>query len=200
MHKKLIALGAVAAVLAPIGVHIRNVAWADSSLLAAIFPVFGLLAFTLLWLHSISGVFEERLRKMFDFDAFVRWTALAILASIILHPLLLLFLIQFKVGLLFQGHSAPIWLGVIGLVLLLTYDIGKMLKGHAFFARNWNAILIISNTGFILTFFHSLLLGSDLQAGLLRWLWIFYGVTAILAIIYTYAIRPLKLIRKDYQP
>jgi hypothetical protein len=190
MNKKLIMLGATLAVIVPILAHIRNVPWGESSLLASIFPIFGLLAFTLLWLHSISGVFEERLREIFDFDSFVRWTALAIFMSILLHPILLLFTIKFNVGLLFSGDSTPIILGIIGLALLLTYDIGKMLKKYEFFSKNWTAILIVSNIGFIFTFFHSIKIGSDLQTGFMRWLWIFYGVTAIISIFYTYAIKP----------
>jgi hypothetical protein len=197
MTKKLIILGAVLAVALPILVHIRNVAWENFSLIPAIFPIFGLLAFTLLWLHSISGVFEEKLREMFDFDAFVRWTALTILVSILLHPLLLLIMAQFNVLAIFAPgeHQFALLLGLFGLILLLTYDIGKMLKKHEFFSKNWTAILIISNIGFILTFFHSLMLGSDLQTQPMRGLWIFYGVTAILAITYTYAIKPF--LRRD---
>ena len=194
MTKKLIVLGAVLAVVTPILVHIKNVDWANSSLLAGIFPIFGLLAFTLLWLHSISGVFEEWLRERFNFDAFVSATALTILVSMLLHPLLLLPMIDFNILGLWAGGTG-IRLGIIGLLLLLTYDIGKMLKRRHFFSKNWTAILIISNIGFILTFFHSLMLGSDLQSGFMRGLWIFYGVTAILAIIYTYAIKPFRAMK-----
>jgi hypothetical protein len=188
MTKKLIVAGAVLAVIVPIWVHIRNVAWGESSLIAALFPIFGLLAFTLLWLHSISGVFEEWLRERFNFDAFVHYTALTILISMLLHPLLLLMILDFNIAGIWAGGTG-IRLGIIGLFLLLTYDIGKALKKYHFFSRNWNAILIVSNIGFILTFFHSLKIGSDLQSGFMRGLWIFYGVTAILAIIYTYGIK-----------
>jgi hypothetical protein len=51
--------------------------------------------------------------------------------------------------------------------------------------------LIISNIGFILTFFHSLNLGADLAVDPLKTIWIIYGVTAMLAIAYTYAFKPL---------
>lgn len=209
MNKKLVILGAIVAVVTPIWVHIRNVIGGESLptgtadfLMAAIFPIFGLLAFTLLWLHAISGAFEEWLREQFNpprlveasrgeagFDAFVHWSALVILVSIILHPLLLLIIIKFKVGLLFSGDPTAIVLGIIGLSLLLTYDIGKMLNRYQFFSKNWSNILIISNIGFILTFFHSLKIGSDLQNGWMRPLWIFYGITAIIAIFYTYGIK-----------
>ena len=189
MSKTLIILGATAAVLVPILAHIRNVSWGESSLMANLFPMFGLLAASLLWLHAISGVFEEWLRERFDFDAFVHWTALAILVSIILHPLLLLIIIKFDFSIVFS--STPMILGVIAFLLLITYDVGKLLRRkYDIFARNWRKILVISNIGFLLTFIHALELGSDLQSGFMRWLWIFYGITATLAIIYTYGIKP----------
>lgn len=189
MSKLLVIIGASLAVALPIFFHFRNVSWGESSLLLILFPAFGLLAFTLLWLHSISGVFEEWLRQRFDFDAFVHWTAIIILVSMLLHPLLLLILVDFQILAIFEGHTLAMSLGLMGLILLLTYDIGKALKKYEFFSRNWNKILVVSNIGFLLTFFHSLMIGSDLQSGFLRYLWIFYGVTAIAAIIYTYGFK-----------
>ena len=176
-------------VLTPIILRIMNTLWSEGSLLANIFPLFGLLAFTLLWLHAISGVFEEWLRKQIDFDFFVRWSSLVIFFSIILHPLLLLILVKFNFLAIYKGAPLAIALGVVGLLLLLTYDIGKALQKHDFFIRNWRGILIVSSIGTILIFFHSLTLGSDLQSGFLRGLWIFYGTTAVLATIYTYGLK-----------
>jgi hypothetical protein len=189
MSKQLVIIGATLAVILPIFAHIRNVSWGDSSLVISLFPIFGLLAFTLLWLHAMSGVFEEWLRERFNFDAFVHWTALIILVSMLLHVFMLLTLIKFDLPSLFEHSPVAMTLGLIGFILLLTYDIGKLFKKREFFSRNWNSILIISTIGFILIFFHSLMIGSDLQSGWLRWLWIFYGVTAILATIYTYGIK-----------
>lgn len=188
MIKKLIMLGSATAVLVPILAYIRNVDWAASSLPQALFPVFGLLAFMLLWLHSISGVLEDWLRERFDLDSFIHWTALIILVSMLLHVSIILMLAKFNIPMLLSGGWS-IWLGLLGLILLLTYDIGKPLRKSGFFARNWNKILIISNVGFVLIFFHSLKIGSDLQTGFMRRLWMFYGVTAILALIYTYGYK-----------
>jgi len=192
MTKQLVLIGATLAVIVPIFVHIQNVSWSSSSLIVNIFPIFGLLAFTLLWLHAISGAFWEWLCSHFGVETmeeFIGWTALAIFISIVLHPLLLLFLVKFDLPSLISHSPVPIYLGIFGLLLLLTYDIGKVLKKYKILLNNWNSILIISNIGFILTFFHSLLIGSDLQIGFLRNLWIFYGVSAILAITYTYGVK-----------
>lgn len=180
------------AVLYPVAIYIRGAEWAwNSTLLVELFPVFGFLAFGLLWLHAISGVFEPWLRQHIDFDSYVNSTASLILISLILHPLLLLIALKFDFGSLwFSTNSFYIRLAVIAWLLLITYDIAKPLKKrYGFFARHWNKILLISTIGFLLTFFHSLGIGDDLQQGPLRIVWIGYGVTAILATIYTYGIK-----------
>ncbi len=179
------------AVLYPLSVRIRSLDWVfDSTLIPNLFPLFGLAAFSILWLHAISGVFEPWLRIHFNFDRFVGITSILVLISIIAHPLLALATYDFSFGNLFQNYETKyIWFAIIGWFLLITYDIGKILIKHDFFARNWNKILIISTVGFLLTFFHSLQIGSDLQSGPLRIIWIFYDITAILATIYTYGIK-----------
>jgi hypothetical protein len=187
--KWIIILGASLAVLYPISVRIFNNPWQEGSVIANLFPIFGLLAATLLWLHAMSGAFEEWLKERFDFDFFVHWTSLVIFASIILHPLLLLILIRFDIPGLFSANPYAISLGFVTLLLLLTYDVGKLLKKREFFSKNWNKILIISNIGFLLSFLHALNIGSSLQSGFMRGLWIFYGITATLAIIYTYGVK-----------
>lgn len=188
-------IGSYLAVGYPLWVRYAEISWSLDldSILYNLFPGFGLLAFSLLWLHSISGVFEPWLRNNFNFDRFVYQTAILIFISIIAHPLLLLMLIDFKFEQLFSSASVfYIRLGLIGWLLLITYDIGKILKRkYEFFVHHWHNILLISTIGFLVTFFHSLWIGSDLQAGPLRLIWIFYGVTAILATIYTYGYKRL---------
>ena len=190
--KYLVIVLAYLAVLYPVWMRLKELTWSLNfdSILINLFPAFGLTAFSILWLHSMSGVFEPWLRKNFNFYKFVHNTALIILLCIILHPLSLFLLLDFKLGdLLFGSHVLYIRLGIIGWLLLITYDIGKALKKYNFFVRNWRKVLLVSTIGFLFTFFHSLNLGSDLQSGPLRVVWIFYGTTAILATIYTYIIK-----------
>ncbi len=189
-HYGIIVFGYLA-VLYPLWMRIQTLQWAsDATLLPNVFPLFGIGAFALLWLHVISGVFEPWLRKHINFDAFVHRSSVLILICIILHPVLLLATFDFNIKSIALAYNITyIRLGAIGWMLLITYDIGKALKKYHFFTKHWNKILIISNIGFLLTFFHSLHLGTDLQAGPLKILWIFYGITATLAIVYTYGIK-----------
>ncbi|OGZ65989.1 MAG: hypothetical protein A3C50_03125 [Candidatus Staskawiczbacteria bacterium RIFCSPHIGHO2_02_FULL_43_16] len=187
----IIVAGACLAVAYPLWVRASSLIWAlDATLPQNLFPLFGLAAASLLWLHAISGAFEPWLRANFDFDAFVQRTATLILICLIAHPLLLLISLGFRIWDLYAIYDITyIYLGVVVWLLLISYDIFKPFKKSGFFARNWNAVLIISNIGFLLTFLHSLALGSDLQTNPLRFVWIFYGITATLAIIYTYGMR-----------
>ena len=189
--KSLLVLFSLLAVGYPLWVRSSHTIWVlDSTFLANLFPFFGLLAFSLLWLHAISGVFESWLREQINFDRFVRATSIIILISIILHPLLLLIMMGPAFTQIIYGGKF-VWLGIIGWLLLITYDIGKLLNKYDFFVRHWPKILVISTLGFLLTFFHSLNLGHDLAKDPLRSIWIFYGVTAIIATIYTYGIKKL---------
>lgn len=179
------------AVLYPLATVISARKWAlDDTLVYNLFPIFGVLSFTILWLHVISGVFEEGLRKLINFDLYVRRTAWIIFASIIMHPLLALFTFDFSLWNIIDVYGRwPIVLAVTAWLLLITYDIGRLLHEKDFFARHWRKVLFISTVGIIFSFFHSIWIGGDLQEGPLRILWIFYGVTAILATIYNFGIK-----------
>lgn len=186
-----IAIIACLAILYPLWERFRTIGWSmDGSLIYNLFPTFGMIAFILLWLHSMVALFEGWLGKYFDLKYFINITSSIILISIIAHPLLLLISIDFKFkSLLSSEYAIYIKFGVIAWLLLITYDIGKALKRFDFFVRHWKKILLISMIGFGFAFFHSLFLGSDLQSGPLRILWIFYGATGILSTIYVYGIR-----------
>jgi hypothetical protein len=167
----------------------------DDGLLLTLFPYLGLIAFVLMWLHVVGSVFQTWLERHINFQAFTDYSSIIVLICIVLHPLLLfLHLGLNRLGDVFlYGPALYIWLGIIAWCTLIIYDIGKLAKFLArsqFFYRHWNKILLISTIGFLIAFFHSLGLGSDLQSfGPLRLLWIFYGITGILATIYTYGIK-----------
>lgn len=180
-------------VLCPLWIRYEYISWTPNinSILQNIFPGLGLLAFSMLWLHCIAGALEPWLRKYIDFDKYVHGTSAIILTCIILHPLLLLVILGFDIVQLWS-FGKYVRIGMIGWLLLITYDIGRALKGrYNFFVRNWTSILFISMVGFLFTFFHSINLGTDLQSGVLRNIWIFYGITAIISVIYTYGIKKL---------
>jgi len=158
-----------------------------------LFPLFGLIAFSTMWLHIIGGAFRSQLSKYIDFENFVFVSSLIVLVSLILHPLLLFVAIQTNGGNVFDyvqsGNEYLIWLAVTAWIIFITYDILKMLKNKGIFAKRWELIKFISTLAFFLTLIHSLGIGRDLQSGTLRSVWIFYGVSAALATFYSYVWR-----------
>jgi hypothetical protein len=177
----------------PLFVRVGNTNWEQGDMAAKLFPLFGLAAFALLWLHVVGAGLQWWLKKYVDFEGFVHRTSPLILTLILLHPLLLFITFGFSVkGILLSYGLLYILLAVIGWLLLLTYDIGRAFKAREFFIRHWNKVLILSTIGFFLTFFHSLGIGGDLQHGPLRFVWIFYGVTAFASAFYAYVIKPLS--------
>jgi hypothetical protein len=147
----------------------------------------------MLWLHIVGAGLEGWLRKHVDFEAFVERTSYLIFILMLLHPILALVTYDFDIYVL--GGEYGVWfvrLGVVGLALLLVYDVGRALRNKAFFIRHWQKVLIVSTIGFFVIFYHSLSIGSDLQSGFLRILWIFYGVSAALSFIYAYFIKGYK--------
>ena len=61
----------------------------DETLALNLFPAFGLLAFTIMWLHVVGGALRSWLEKHIDFGKFVSKSSVAVLVLIILHPLFL---------------------------------------------------------------------------------------------------------------
>jgi len=163
----------------------------DETLLLNLSPVLGLAAFSIMWLHVVGGALRGWLEKYFNFERLATNSSIAVLFLIILHPLLFFIGIGLdRIGDTFIYYEPIyIWLAIIGWFVLVGYDVAKRFKNRDFFARHWNSVKFISTLGFFLVFFHSLGLGSDLQAGPLRYVWIFYGITAAAATIYTYGIK-----------
>jgi len=180
------------AVLYPVWVWYTGVRLTfDAAVILDIFPVLGLLAFALMWLHIVGGALRPWLEQYIDFSRFVTSSSVLVLILLILHPLLLLIgLGPSNWGKFFSSTPALfIWLAVVGWVVLVGYDVVKRFKHRDFFVHHWEVVKFVSTLGFFLVLFHSLGLGRDLQTGLLRTVWIFYGISAALAASYTYGIK-----------
>ncbi len=156
-----------------------------------LFPAFGLVAFSIMWLHIVGGALRVWLEKYFNFERFVDISSIAVLLFIILHPLSLLIAVGIRnFGLIFEYNNPKyIWLAIIAWFILVGYDVLKRFRKHAFFARHWDTVKLISTIGFFFVFFHSFGIGTDLQSGVLRYVWIFYGISAAVAAIYTYGVK-----------
>lgn len=169
-------------------------AWADlrswdfSSLnVFALFPLLGLLAWSIMWTHyALGGV---RLVHPFERNhLYSRISAAVVLACLLLHPGLLAWG-QFDVrGLLppdsFYSYVAPslkgaVLLGGISLLIFISFDIFDYFKQRDGVRRNWKWISLSQMLAMTLIFTHSLLLGSNLQSGWFQVWWVLLGVLLI---------------------
>jgi hypothetical protein len=156
---------------------------ADQTLLLSLFPAFGLIAFTVMYLHILGRPFKHILNQYGPFDLFERIASYVVLVGILLHPVLRN--AYFLINDLTLWPTLPVALGMIGFLMLITYDLGKFFIRNPWVKQHWWMIDVVSTLGFYVIWAHSLLLGSDLQLGFLRTLWIFYGVSALIASAYT---------------
>lgn len=158
-----------------------------------LFPLLGLLAFTLMWSHYVSGA----LRLYFDIPelAIKRYfnvTSWAVLLLILLHPGLLWYkLWDDGFGLppgsylsVFTGQASRIALlmGTVSLIVFLLFELRR--RYHQ--ARWWRFVEYANIVAMFAIFYHALTLGGEVSLGWFRALWFCYGVWLAIAIGYTY--------------
>ncbi len=169
--------------------------WSFSNVTAlTIFPLFGLIAFSLMWVHYVSGFIRDTWFPGASTKKSFTITSIAVLALILLHPALLI------AQLYRQGSGLPpesysdyvssanvmfVTLGVIGLAGLLTFE------SKRFFGKKdwWKYIATISDVSILLIVIHSLQIGQHLQSGWFRYVFYFYVVTLIACIVRIYVIK-----------
>jgi hypothetical protein len=188
------------ATAAPVVAWGQTYSWEFSHRTASeLFPLFGLLAYSLMWQQVfVLNVFRNlspNFRKWFGVIA-----GLAIFICILLHPLLLA-RAQFELTDKLPPESwykyvsgkyrEYITLGVIAWLTFLAYDVARLVKNTTWYPRYSWIIRYSGHAAFFLIFIHSTQLGSHLQSGIFRALWMFFAASA-LVIISREAYRDIK--------
>ncbi len=157
-----------------------------------LFPVFGLLAFSIMWLQMAALALGPWLKR-YDIptDDFFAWSGLAFLLFILLHPLVLaLAQWQIKAGLppqslyAYEPSELQIFItyGLLAWIVFLVTEVALRLKDIPIVQRSLAVLQYINYIAFYLVFWHSLHLGSHVQAGYLHWIWWGYALTHLLFI------------------
>lgn len=163
-----------------------------------IFPLFGLIAFSLMWSHFIAAALrvyskldKSVLKQYFDI------TSLVVLGSILLHPGLLAWQLWrdglglppgSEINYVASSMGIYIIIAMISLSVFLVYELRRVYGDKPW----WKYVSFASDGAMFLILLHSLKLGSQLQFGWMRLLWQFYGVTLFVAVAYMYS-EKLKL-------
>ncbi len=159
------------------------------------FPLFGLLAFSLMWTHYIMGALRRYsgqdktvLKKYFRVTSFV------VLLALILHPAILAWQL-WRAGLGLPPGSYRQYIGpaLYGAILLgaAAWLAFMAFEFHRWWGKRpwWRFVQYASDVAMVAVFLHGLRLGGELQSGWFVGVWWFYGLTLLLAIIYGYQAR-----------
>ncbi len=167
-----------------------------------LFPVFGLVAFSVMWSHYMADFLHKTLLKHADLDLYFKVTSFVVLLAILLHPGLLAYQ-RFRDGFglplgSLTGYVVPSirWIVLLGTVSFLAFMAFEL---HRWFGEKswWKYVLYANDAAMIAIFYHGLRLGSQLHGNWYQVIWYFYGLTLIGVIIFKYY---QAFLRKKFHP
>lgn len=155
-----------------------------------VFPPLGLVAFGLMWTHFVMGALRrysgavKRAR-----DTYMTVSMGVVLALIILHPgLLWLGLYLDGLGLppisyltVYQSQLLAVLLGTLGLTIFLAFELKRWFGRKSW----WRFVEWAQIVGMTAIFFHAIELGGELREDWFAVVWWLYGISLLVAIIYT---------------
>src|SRR3989344_2569858 len=159
-----------------------------------IFPLFGLLAFSLIWSMYVVGYFRRHLNISSEhLNRYYKTFRFLVVAVILLHPGLLWWqLWRDGFGLppesYLQHYVAPalrwvVLLGSVSWFVFLAYDLGQRFRSRPW----WKYLESAGDAAVVVVYYHGLRLGGNLQHGWFRWVWYFYGVILLLILLDIYS-------------
>ena len=163
-----------------------------------LFPLFGLLAFSLMWAHYIASAMRQHVKfEPKVLAGYFESTSLMVLLLILLHPGLFAWqLWRDGLGLppgseLQYVEPTARWAIVVGftsLTIFLLYEFRRFYHKKI----RWHYVEVITDIAIVMIYFHALRLGSTLMEGWFRWVWYAYGLTLVAALVYSYSQKAKK--------
>jgi len=181
-------------VVLPLYIWGNQLSWSLDAISAlTVFPLLGLVAFSIMWWHFLLGFVKDIEPSFEKIKALHKTSSILVFLLIILHPILLS---AYSLANNLPGPPAAYYnyvvsskavfvtYGILALTIFLLYDVAHWLKTKPWVEKNWLIIDAIDDVAFMAIFFHSMAIGQHLQSGWFRYVWIFYGVSAIIFIGY----------------
>jgi hypothetical protein len=159
-----------------------------------LFPLLGILAFSLMWAHYVVAVARELLGvDAKSLGSYFQYTGYGVLVLICLHPGLLI-LQRFRDGYglppgSYESYVAP-GLGWITLLCTVSLFVFIAYEFHRKFGKRswWHYVQEAGDIAMLAIFYHGLRLGGQLSSGSwFRTVWIFYGLVLIAVLLRSYA-------------
>ncbi|OGL35085.1 hypothetical protein A3F65_01970 [Candidatus Saccharibacteria bacterium RIFCSPHIGHO2_12_FULL_47_16b] len=163
-----------------------------------LFPLFGLLAFSLMWSIYIVGRARHYLKPPAKkLSNYYKYLSVTVLVLILAHPGLLVWqLWRDGFGLpptSYKNYVGPaaVWAVIVSSIawfIFLAYELRRIYRDRPW----WKYMEIAGDLAIVGIFLHSLRLGTNLQAGWFRIVWITYGLILAVALfdIYRSKLRP----------
>ncbi len=163
-----------------------------------LFPLFGLLAFSLMWTHYVVGAARRLVGVDYvplkQYFAVTGWGAIIF---ILLHPHILIYQLWRDGAGLPPGSSVnyvgpamkwAVMLGTFSLLLFLAFETKRW-----FSKKGWWPIIEYGNVvAMFAIIVHSLALGSNLQTGWFRVVWMMYAIILVVSVGYIYYLKVLE--------
>jgi hypothetical protein len=156
-----------------------------------VFPIFGLLAFSIMWSQYMIAAAKKYLGYTDEIDTYFTVTGFLVLASILFHPGLLIAQ-RFRDGYglppgSYVSYVAPtekwiVLLGSVCLLIFLSYELKWWFKEHSW----WRYIVLLNDVAIVAIFYHGLRLGQTLQSGWFQIIWYCYGILLVSVLAYKY--------------
>lgn len=157
------------------------------------FPLFGILAWLIMWTHYGSGYFRVKNPSLKKPKYYAGLTGWMVLAFILLHPGILAFQ-QYRndqgippesfINYVGEGLEIAVMAGSISLIIFLSFEVYDRMRTNTWVKKHALALSVIQSLAMTLIFVHGLRLGTSLGDGWFRIVWIAYGALLI-PIFYT---------------
>jgi len=159
-----------------------------------VFPIFGLYAFTLLWTQLLIGP-NAILPKI---TIFHHRQGIFIFLLVLTHPTLILIAFGLYQYLGYKFLPKPLvlyaFLGTVALGFLTVTAVTAILSRLSFLKYKWRMFHFLNYVVFTLAWIHSWNLGSDIKSSNLKYLWIFFAVTALISAFLRFRRTGIKIV------
>lgn len=151
-----------------------------------LFPLVGLYAFTLVWTQLILGSSAAPWRKIFPAITKIhRRVGTFTFLFALLHPgLMILAFGPDFLGYRFLDPTLTLfaYAGTIAILIISLTALTAIFWRVNFIRRYWRTVHYLNYVTFALVWYHSWNIGSDVQTTNLKWLWLFFGTSAIFSL------------------
>jgi hypothetical protein len=170
-----------------------NLGWQFAGLSPyALFPLFGLLAFSVMWSHYVIAFLNRVAFKGAELGLYYKVTGYVVLVAILLHPGVLAYQ-RFKDGFglplgSLTGYVQPSlrWVVLLGTVSFFTFLAFEL---HRWYADKswWRYVVYANDVAMLAIFYHGLRLGSNLHGGWYQYVWYIYGIGLVAVLLHKYS-------------